>query len=69
MFDEFMQKNNIKYFRIALGTSASNSLEETAVQILKTGLEKVGYGSLETKLARFFLDNHMPTVTGKTSAE
>ena len=54
-FEEFMKRNGIKHIKVAPYHPASNSLAERAVRVFKEGFEKMGEGSIQTKISRFFL--------------
>ena len=54
-FEEFMRRNGIKHIKVAPYHPASNGLAERAVRVLKEGFEKMGEGSIQTKISRFLL--------------
>lgn len=70
-FKMFMQRNGMKHVTTAPYHPSSNGCAERAVQTVKSGIEKMGEGSLETKIARFlFKYRSTPqTTTGSTPAE
>ena len=54
-FEEFMKRNGIKHIKVAPYHPASKRLAERAVQVFKEGFEKMGEGSIQTKISRFLL--------------
>ena len=54
-FEEFMKRNGIKHIKVAPYHPASNGLAERAVQVFKEGFEKMGEGSIQTKISRLLL--------------
>ena len=70
-FAEFCDKNGIHHVTSAPYHPASNGLAERAVQSFKRGFERMGEGSLKTKLARFLLQyrNAPQGTTGQSPAE
>ena len=50
-FEEFMKRNGIKHIKVAPYHPASNGLAERAVRVFKEGFEKMGEGSIQTKLS------------------
>ena len=54
-FDEFMKRNGIKHIKVAPYHPASNGLAERAVRVFKVGFEKMGEGSIQTKISPFLL--------------
>ena len=54
-FEEFMKRNGIKHIKVAQYHPASNGLAERAVRVFKERFEKMGEGSIQTKISRFLL--------------
>lgn len=54
-FEEFMKRNGIKHIKVAPYHPASNGLAERAARVFEEGFEKMGEGSIQTKLSRFLL--------------
>ena len=54
-FEERMKRNGIKHIKVAPYHPASNGLAERAVRVFKEGFEKMGEGSIQTKLSRLLL--------------
>ena len=54
-FSEFCKVNGIRHIRTSPYHPASNGQAERSVQTIKSGLNKIQEGSLETKLYRFLL--------------
>ena len=67
-FAEFTRKNGIKHKLVCPYHQASNSLAESLVKIVKSGLRRISGGTLETKLSRFLLSYKTTphTTTGVT---
>ena len=54
-FEELMKRNGIKHIKVAPYHPASNGLAERPVRVFKEGFEKMGEGSIQTKLSRLLL--------------
>ena len=54
-FEERMKRNGIKDIKVAPCHPSSNGLAERAVRVFKEGFEKMGEGSIQTKLSLFLL--------------
>ena len=70
-FEDFLTQNSIKHIKSAPLHPSSNGLAERAVQSFKTGMKKMGDGSVETKLSRFLMRYRITphTTTGASPAE
>ena len=70
-FEDFLTKNGIKHIKSAPFHLSSNGLAERAVQSFKTSMQKMGDGSVETKLSRYLMRYHITphTTTGASPAE
>ena len=70
-FKSFMENNGIHYVKSAPYHPASNGLAERAVQLFKESMKKSPGGSLESRISRFLLWNHLTphTTTGVAPAE
>ena len=49
--EELMKRNGIKHVKVAPYHPASNGLAERAVRVFKEGFEKMGEGSIQTKIS------------------
>jgi len=65
------KKNGIKHIISAPYQPSTNGLVERAVQTFKQGMKKHGYGSVDTKLARFLLSYRITpqSATGESPAQ
>ena len=70
-FQHFLKSNGIKQITSAPYNSATNSLAEKAVQIVKKGLKKTTSGSIKSRLARILLAYQTTphSTTGNTPAK
>ena len=67
-FSDFCKANGIRHIRTSPYHPASNGQAERSVQTIKSGLNKIQEGSLETKLYRFLLMYNItpPATTGES---
>ena len=66
-----MKRNGIKHIKVAPYHPASNGLAERTVRVFKEGFEKMGEGSIQTKLSQFVLSYRTTphSTTGVPAAE
>ena len=63
-FEEFMKRNAIRNINVASYHPASDGLAERAARVFKEGFEKMGEGSIQTKISRFLLRTTPHSTTG-----
>ena len=60
-FEDFLEKNGIRYIRTAPCHPASNGLADRAVQTSKEGLKNNNRGTVETRISRFLARQRSPS--------